>query len=98
MSLYLPRSIRSAPARVMPPSEVPLGDGELVLVVEDNEQVREVTLKRIKSLGYAVAEARTGPEAIERLQSVRSHSARAERHRHAGRHDGLRRCCAGWVK
>ncbi len=69
VSVYLPRSTEVSPARVMQPSEVPLGDGELVLVVEDDELVREVTLKRIESLGYAVAEARTGPEAIERLQS-----------------------------
>ena len=38
-------------------------------MVEDNDQVREVTLKRIASLGYAVTEARTGPDAILRLQS-----------------------------
>ena len=58
----------------MPPretgrSEFPRGNGELVLVVEDDDEVREVTLKRIELLGYAVAEARTGPEALQRLQS-----------------------------
>ena len=31
--------------------------------------VREVTIKRLESLGYAVIEAKTGPEAIERLSS-----------------------------
>ena len=49
--------------------EVPLGDGELILVVEDNDIVREATMSRLESLGYAVLEARTGPEAITLLQS-----------------------------
>ena len=70
VSLYLPRSIEELPAREVSASEVQLGDGELVLVVEDDDHVREVTLRRIESLGYAVAEARTGPEAIERLLSA----------------------------
>ena len=70
VSLYLPRFIEEAPAHVLPANESPLGDGELVLVVEDDDQVREVTLRRIEFLGYAVAEARTGPEAIDRLQSL----------------------------
>ena len=69
VSLYLPRSLKTVPPREIAPRDVPRGNGELVLVVEDNDEVREVTLKRIASLGYAVAEARTGPEALQRLQS-----------------------------
>jgi CheY-like chemotaxis protein len=34
-----------------------------------HRRITEVTLKRIESLGYAVAEARTGLEALQRLQS-----------------------------
>jgi CheY-like chemotaxis protein len=48
--------------------EVPLGDGELILVVEDRDQVREATLSRLESLGYAVLEANTGPDAITLLE------------------------------
>jgi CheY-like chemotaxis protein len=48
---------------------VPLGAGELILLVEDNEKVRETTARRLESLGYAVVEAKTGPEAIARLES-----------------------------
>jgi signal transduction histidine kinase len=69
VSLYLPRCMKEPLARGISASVASLGDGLLVLVVEDNDQVREVTLKRLESLGYAVAEARTGPEALERLQS-----------------------------
>jgi signal transduction histidine kinase len=49
--------------------EVPSGDGELILVVEDNDKVREATMSRLESLGYAVLEAKTGPEAITLLES-----------------------------
>ena len=47
----------------------PQGDGELILVVEDDDLVRKVALERLEVLGYAVIEARSGPEAIERLTS-----------------------------
>jgi signal transduction histidine kinase len=51
------------------PKEAPLGDGELVLLVEDNDKVREATANRLEFLGYAVVEAKTGPEAITLLKS-----------------------------
>jgi PAS domain S-box-containing protein len=70
VSLYLPRAAEAQPApEAVRPGPAPLGDGELVLVVEDDRHVREVTLKRIESLGYAVEEARNGPEAIELIKS-----------------------------
>ncbi len=46
-----------------------MGEGELVLLVEDNDNVREATASRLESLGYAVLEAKTGPEAITLLES-----------------------------
>jgi CheY-like chemotaxis protein len=49
--------------------EAPFGDGERILVVEDNDKVREATVRRLKALGYAALEARTGPEAIKLLES-----------------------------
>ena len=49
--------------------QVPLGNGERILVVEDNDIVREATVSRLKSLGYAAFEAKTGPEAITLLKS-----------------------------
>jgi signal transduction histidine kinase len=51
------------------PKEAPLGDGELILLVEDNDKVREATASRLESLGYAVLHAKTGPEAITLLKS-----------------------------
>jgi two-component system, chemotaxis family, CheB/CheR fusion protein len=49
--------------------QAPLGDGELILVVEDNDKVREATVNRLESLGYAVLDAKTAPEAITLLES-----------------------------
>src|SRR6476660_9243926 len=49
--------------------KVPQGNGEIVLVVDDNDQVREVTLKRVESLGYAVLEAKDGPSALRLIES-----------------------------
>jgi signal transduction histidine kinase len=49
--------------------QAPRGGGELILVVEDNDKVRVATMGRLESLGYAVLEAKTGPEAITVLQS-----------------------------
>jgi len=68
VSLYLPRASGDVPALAPSTNEhgIPLGDGELVLVVDDDDEVREVTLKRLESLGYAVIEAANGPKAIER--------------------------------
>ncbi|MCK3780953.1 PAS domain S-box protein [Ensifer sesbaniae] len=44
------------------------GKGELVLVVEDDERVRRVTISRLKQLGYQVLEAGNGPEALSILE------------------------------
>src|SRR5208283_2423576 len=47
--------------------DAPRGDGEVVLVVEDDDRVREVTLKRVEALGYVVEEARSAADARARL-------------------------------
>lgn len=61
--IYLPEADASADPRDAPHGALPLGNGELVLVVEDNDAVREMTCQRIVKLGYRVLEARTGDEA-----------------------------------
>ncbi len=69
--LYFPKAKPGPIVSRSTPSikETPLGNGELILVVEDNDKVREATVRRLESLGYAVVEAKTGPEAITLLQS-----------------------------
>ena len=69
VTLYLPRSI-SAVARdpSVHPTGHPRGE-EVILVVEDDEQVRDVAVEMIKELGYRVVTATNGPEALARLNA-----------------------------
>ena len=39
-----------------------------ILVVEDDERVRRLTVSRLKTIGYQVLEARDGPEAMNILE------------------------------
>ena len=41
---------------------------ETVLVVEDDSRVRQLTIKRLKLIGYQVLEASDGPAALEILK------------------------------
>ena len=67
--LYLPRQ-SAAVATVTPAIAVqhdhPRG-GEMILVVEDNADVRAFVVKQLQDLGYRVAEAKDGPSALSTL-------------------------------
>lgn len=65
--LFLPVHA-TTPQHCAPQGEMPLGDGALVLVVEDDAMVREATLKRLEALGYAVIEAADGQSALGMLE------------------------------
>jgi PAS domain S-box-containing protein len=69
-NIYLPKFDQSE--RTMAPREqqadTPIkGAGETILVVEDNPEVRRVTIEQLKGLGYRVLEAETGHSAITAL-------------------------------
>lgn len=68
VNLYLPRSkeAKNALQEAEPPA-AGLATGETVLVVEDNRDVRALTVKRFERLGYRVVECVTGAEAKEAL-------------------------------
>ncbi len=71
VSLYLPRSPGAAPVAAphKPGGDtLPLGDGELVLLVEDNVQVLQTTHVLLEGLGYAVLDAADGVEALAVLK------------------------------
>jgi PAS domain S-box-containing protein len=74
--LYLPRSLagvatpapvadRTTPAEALPRAR----DGETVLLVEDNDEVRRFGATALAGLGYAVVEARDGKAALAVAQS-----------------------------
>ena len=70
INLYLPRADG---ASVASGSEKIKGDvdphaRETILVVEDDERVRQLTIRRLKMIGYQVLEASDGPKALDILR------------------------------
>jgi PAS domain S-box-containing protein len=70
VNIYLPRSLDGAdvPQAVPSTTDKHAGQGERILVVEDDSRVRLLTVRRLNSLGYDVVEASNGPEALEIFQ------------------------------
>ncbi|MDB4905271.1 MAG: sensor protein [Gemmatimonadetes bacterium] len=66
--LYLPLgelpAVRTSSVALMPPR----GGTETVLVVEDNQQLRDVTCAILEHHGYAIFSARDGKDALRKLQ------------------------------
>jgi PAS domain S-box-containing protein len=70
VSLYLPRSADAAAAA--PPSNLaptPLGQGETVLIVEDDAAVRLLVVSVLEELGYTALEASDSAQALPILES-----------------------------
>jgi len=72
MCLYLPRHDEDAPPdeedMISAPSG-PLGDGEVVLVIDDEPTVRMLVAEVLSESGYAVIEAPDGPAGLRVLES-----------------------------
>ena len=69
VTLYLPRSFETGePAAPAPDEDVPAARGEKILLVEDQADVRAITVNILNDLGYDVTEASHGREALELLQ------------------------------
>lgn len=67
--LSLPISDGDAVAMLPQDGEMPLGDGESILVVEDDPLVREAAMQRLEALGYVVAEASNTQSAMAQIES-----------------------------
>jgi two-component system cell cycle sensor histidine kinase/response regulator CckA len=64
--LYFPRINEPAISLIPPPPDaMPLGGSETILVVEDDDALRELTVGLLESGGYKVLGAKDGPSAIE---------------------------------
>jgi signal transduction histidine kinase len=72
VALYLPKATQKPDAEVegIQTQAIPEGS-ERILVVEDNEDILEVTSAMLTTLGYRVLCARNGAEAIQMLESGR---------------------------
>jgi PAS domain S-box-containing protein len=63
--IYLPASVASSnPTVESSPTVVPDGQGEKILVVDDEESIREITKKILEKHGYSVLLACEGTEAV----------------------------------
>jgi CheY-like chemotaxis protein/anti-sigma regulatory factor (Ser/Thr protein kinase) len=72
VSLLLPRAPADAPRAVdsAEPTPAIANHGELVLLVEDHDDVREAVRRQLLELGYQVLEARDGDDARSLLAAV----------------------------
>ena len=59
-ALNTPGSVDTAAAQ----TDLPLGNGELILVVDDEESIREITRGTLETFGYKVLTASDGTEAL----------------------------------
>jgi two-component system, cell cycle sensor histidine kinase and response regulator CckA len=70
--VYVPAApSEAASAAARDEEAIPMGEGELVLVVDDEVAVREITQQILETTGYRVTVARNGNEAIARWQERR---------------------------
>jgi PAS domain S-box-containing protein len=68
VKIYLPRTAGDAAARALPAGDdAPAAGTELVLMVEDNKDLRVVTLKQLTDLGYRTLEAENAKQALQIL-------------------------------
>jgi PAS domain S-box-containing protein len=71
INVYIPAAEGQAagPSGEEQTANVPVSLGELILLVEDNDEVREVTKQRLVQLGYEVLEAASGQAAVDILEA-----------------------------
>ena len=70
VSMFFPRSTQQDEVRsVREELTTPVGRGETVLVVEDDDDVRLVTVARLESLGYTIRIASDGASALEAIRT-----------------------------
>jgi PAS domain S-box-containing protein len=73
IKLYLPRYFQSESVADIRPAvvSIPQANGETILVVEDDPEVRSFTVNILRELGYLVIEVPDGPSAIRLLEDHR---------------------------
>ena len=71
MCLYLPRFVGAADDVGEPPMNADLerGDGQTVLVIDDEPTIRMLIVDELQELGYKALEADSGPSGLRILQS-----------------------------
>ena len=75
VTIYLPRTEAKPVARAAAAGTAKAGNRQRILVVDDDDDVRMVAAALVEELGYQVAEAASGPAALDLL---RAHLAKDE--------------------
>lgn len=72
VKIYLPRAVEAAAlaGRSAPDEFEPRGNGEIILVVEDDADVRKSVVRLLSNLGYRTIEAGNGEEALVLLDQT----------------------------
>ena len=75
--VYLPNTARADQSQIVTahPTECPRGDGEWILVVDDEENIRRITQAMLERYGYRVRVASNGAEAVALYASHRAEIA-----------------------
>jgi PAS domain S-box-containing protein len=74
--IYLPAADTDAPTSVLETNSIlPRGDGEIVLVVDDEPSIRHITRQTLEAFGYSVLVAADGAEAVSTFVEYREHIA-----------------------
>lgn len=68
---FAPRPLESAPMLPTPPSDPSLNPGLLVLVVDDSDDVAEMTAEMLRMYGHEACIANDGPSALAAVASER---------------------------
>ena len=63
--VFLPAANPAGTASPKPVPDLPMGKGELVLIVDDEEIVREITAETLQNAGYQVEAVSSGAKALE---------------------------------
>ena len=72
IKLYLPRYLGDAPTPAPRPLQAPVRAGrptEIVMVVEDEERVRALSVEALRELGYTVLHAANGAAALQMIEA-----------------------------
>ncbi len=67
-TLYFPRLPRNEPAPLVIPPRLPVGGHETILLVEDEDMVRDLTCRILRERGYQVLVAPSGAEALRVME------------------------------
>jgi two-component system cell cycle sensor histidine kinase/response regulator CckA len=63
--IFLPKAESLEPSNILQTAEVIRGNGETILLVEDEQEVLEITTAMLEAIGYVVIPACNGMEALE---------------------------------